>query len=84
MDESRVNGFACAAAVWLQHDHPQSGLYLWVWEQNHRVQRFDEGLGATNQELAVRENPDGSFANNLRYWWPTLDALTTDAQAQLP
>jgi len=73
-----------SVAVWLQDRHPDSGLYLWVWEQNHRAQRFYESLGAANQGLAVRENPDGSFANNFRYWWPKLTALTIDAQAQHP
>jgi ribosomal protein S18 acetylase RimI-like enzyme len=50
----------------------QSGLYLWVVEQNYRARRFYEKAGATVVGSEVHTMPDRQQVLALRCHWPNL------------
>jgi ribosomal protein S18 acetylase RimI-like enzyme len=51
-------------ARWLQQHHPDSGVYLWVFEANGNARRFYETLGARNAETVNNEVADGRIARS--------------------
>ena len=54
-------------------NYPNSGLYLWVFQDNHKAIGFYETMGGKNIECILHENPDGGSANVLRYVWVNID-----------
>jgi GNAT superfamily N-acetyltransferase len=60
---------------------PQSGLYLWVLEQNARARAFYEAMGGTCVERRDAPAPGGDPGNlsgtpaALRYTWPDPSSL---------
>jgi ribosomal protein S18 acetylase RimI-like enzyme len=63
------------AAKWASKNHPNAGLYLWVYEDNYAARRFYEKMGGENVEEHIHENPDGSSSNTLRYAWGNINAI---------
>ena len=63
------------AAKWVTKKYPNSGLYLWVYEENHAARRFYEALGGENVESHIYENPDGGSANIFRYTWTDIATI---------
>jgi ribosomal protein S18 acetylase RimI-like enzyme len=63
------------AARWLSSRYPESGVYLWVMQANHRARRFYERLGATNAGMIDKQDPGGGSAPNCRYVWPNPGAV---------
>ena len=61
-------------AEWVAKNYPDSGLYLWVYEDNHAAKAFYEKLGGENVESHIHENPDGGSANTFRYAWKSVAA----------
>ena len=57
------------AAQWVAKKYPNSGLYLWVYEDNLNAIAFYEKLGGENVESVLYENPGGGMSNTLRYAW---------------
>ena len=64
------------AANWVHGKRPQSGLYLWVYEQNHQARRFYEKLGGTETEKLFKKTVEGNQVATLRYVWTELKPLT--------
>ena len=57
---------------------PQSGLYLWVLEQNTAAQVFYAARGGTEVERGMRGPfPGGGTAISLRIAWPDPSVLLT-------
>jgi ribosomal protein S18 acetylase RimI-like enzyme len=48
---------------------PQSGLYLWVLQQNKAAQAFYDARGGRCVEGALSEPPGGGTAPTFRYAW---------------
>jgi ribosomal protein S18 acetylase RimI-like enzyme len=63
------------AAKWVSKKYPNSGLYLWVYEDNHEARRFYEKMGGKNVESQIYDNADGGSANTLRYAWTDIGKL---------
>ncbi|MEO6039557.1 MAG: GNAT family N-acetyltransferase, partial [Saprospiraceae bacterium] len=63
-----------AAAAWLRKNHPEAGMYLWVYEANVAARRFYKKMGAARVEFAQRKNPGGGVARSFRYAW-TLEKM---------
>jgi ribosomal protein S18 acetylase RimI-like enzyme len=53
-----------------QATYPQSGLYLWVYEQNAAARAFYESLDGESVERAVVQAPGGGEVAEWRYAWP--------------
>ncbi len=64
------------AANWLLGKRPQSGLYLWVYEQNHEARRFYKKLGGTTAEKLFKKTVEGKQVATLRYIWDDIKPLT--------
>jgi GNAT superfamily N-acetyltransferase len=64
------------AAEWASKNHPNLGLYLWVYEENHAARQFYERMGGENVETQLYENADGSASNVIRYAWRNLNNFT--------
>jgi len=64
------------AANWVLAQRPQSGLYLWVYEQNHQAREFYEKLGGTKVEKLLKKTVEGKQVSTLRYVWTELKPLT--------
>lgn len=58
------------AARRLLRDGSPVGLYLWVFEQNHRARQFYERAGAIAVGSAENPMPDGKRVLSVRYYWP--------------
>ena len=60
-------------------DHPDTGVYLWVYELNAPARRFYAGLGGESVERVVIEAPGGGQVAEWRVAWrqtaPLLRAL---------
>ena len=54
---------------------PESGLYLWVLEQNKPAQAFYQARGGSCAEREVSEGPGGGTIIGLRYVWPDPSVL---------
>jgi GNAT superfamily N-acetyltransferase len=61
------------AAMWASKNHPNVGLYLWVYEENHAARQFYEKMGGENVETQLYENSDGSSSNVIRYAWRNIN-----------
>ncbi len=59
-----------AVAAWCLTRHPNTGLYLWVVEQNDGARRFYARLGAADAGGDVWHPPDGSAVPVRRCVWP--------------
>jgi ribosomal protein S18 acetylase RimI-like enzyme len=57
------------ASQWLTKNYPNSGLYLWVYEDNHRARAFYEKLGGKNVERHLHDNQGGGTSYALRMVW---------------
>lgn len=66
-------------AAWCRTHYPQSGLYLWVLEQNQQARRFYERLGAADAGGDVWVPPGGGSVPRRRYAWSDLEALAGGA-----
>ncbi len=64
------------AAHWVRDKRPQSGLYLWVYEQNHQAREFYEKLGGTSAEKLFKKTVEGKQVATLRYVWIDVKPLT--------
>ena len=64
------------AAKWVRRERPQSGLYLWVYEQNHQAREFYEKLGGTSGEKLLKKTVEGKQVATLRYIWADIKPLT--------
>lgn len=64
------------AANWLLGKRPQSGLYLWVYEQNHQARRFYEKLGGTTAEKLFKKTVEDKQVATLRYIWADVRPLS--------
>ena len=53
----------------------QDGIYLWVFEANHRTRALYERLGAIVVERAVVDAPGGGQASAWRYAWESASQL---------
>jgi GNAT superfamily N-acetyltransferase len=76
-------------AAWCLAEHANSGLYLWVLEQNSRARRFYESLGAKDVESKSSVPPGGGATVAHRYVWPpaklaALCALKGEAAPESP
>lgn len=60
-------------ARWSLANYPESGMYLWVLEQNTRAQAFYKRLGATDAEGATWDAPDGGKVSSRRYAWSVVE-----------
>jgi ribosomal protein S18 acetylase RimI-like enzyme len=63
------------AAKWVAKKYPNSGLYLWVYEDNHAARHFYEKMGGKNVESQIYDNADGGSANIFRYAWTDIEKL---------
>jgi ribosomal protein S18 acetylase RimI-like enzyme len=63
------------AVEWASKNYPNTGLYLWVYEDNVASLRFYEKMGGENVETQLYENADGSSSNIMRYAWQNLDTF---------
>ncbi len=64
------------AAKWVREHYPDSGFYLWVYEDNQLARRFYEKMGGKNVEKHLHDNPGGGASYALRYVW--VDSRLTD------
>jgi GNAT superfamily N-acetyltransferase len=64
------------AANWVLAKRPQSGLYLWVYEQNYQARRFYEKLGGTTAEKLFKKTVEDKQVATLRYVWTEVKPLT--------
>jgi ribosomal protein S18 acetylase RimI-like enzyme len=55
--------------------HPDTGMYLWVYEQNARARRFYAGLGGEPVERAIIQAPGGGPVAEWRYVWQHATSL---------
>ncbi|MEM7125446.1 MAG: N-acetyltransferase [Chloroflexota bacterium] len=56
---------------------PQGGIYLEVFEENHRARRYYEKLGAEVIERSVADAPGGGKVAEWLYAWPLVEQLNT-------
>lgn len=63
------------AASWVIDHYPDSKLYLWVYEKNHKAIGFYEKMGGKNVGSQVYENPGGGYSTALRYAWADAHTL---------
>lgn len=56
-------------ATWNLVEHPGSGVYLWVLDQNTRAQAFYQNLGARNVGSKRTVPPGGGSTVARRYAW---------------
>lgn len=56
----------------LLHQGYEEGMYLWVFEANHRARQFYERLGAKAIERAVINAPGGGMVAEWRYAWESI------------
>jgi GNAT superfamily N-acetyltransferase len=54
---------------------PNSPLYLWVLEPNHKARAFYEKFGATNFETLTGKDPIGHPLQQCRYIWHDASSL---------
>jgi GNAT superfamily N-acetyltransferase len=66
-------------ARWCGAYYPDSGLYLWVVEQNAQARRFYEGLGATDRGGDLWVPPGGGEVKRRRYVWSDVRRLVLGA-----
>jgi ribosomal protein S18 acetylase RimI-like enzyme len=66
------------AGKWVAENYPQSGIYLWVYADNHDAILFYEKMGGQHVESALHDNPDGSISNTYRYVWTDIAVLLND------
>ncbi|WP_167858403.1 GNAT family N-acetyltransferase [Methylobacterium nonmethylotrophicum] len=59
-----------AAAEWSLSAYPNSGIYLWCFEQNEPARRFYERRGGVLVERSMHEAPGGGERPVLRFHWP--------------
>jgi GNAT superfamily N-acetyltransferase len=57
------------AMVWAKENHPNQGVYLWVFEANTPSRGFYEAMGGTNVERILHHNEDDTEGYALRYVW---------------
>jgi GNAT superfamily N-acetyltransferase len=57
-------------AGWCTPRYPESGLYLWVVEQNAPARAFYERLGGRAEDTSDWEPPGGGVVLLRRYVWP--------------
>ncbi|WKN44509.1 GNAT family N-acetyltransferase [Tunicatimonas pelagia] len=62
-------------AQWVHQRNCNSGLYLWVYEENTAARSFYERIGGTVAETTTVENPGGGVASVLRIIWPDPSAV---------
>ncbi|HYV59733.1 MAG TPA: GNAT family N-acetyltransferase [Acidimicrobiia bacterium] len=72
----RLMGESAQAVV---DQRPDSGLYLWVLQQNVAAQTFYEAIGGRRAGEGVSHPPGGGTAPKLRYAWPDPAALVRSA-----
>ena len=53
----------------------EEGIYLWVFEKNHRTRKFYERLGAKAIEHTVIDAPGGGKVAEWLYAWESLSHL---------
>ena len=53
----------------------EEGIYLWVFEANHRTRTFYERLGANVVERTVTNAPGGGEVAEWRYAWESVTHL---------
>jgi ribosomal protein S18 acetylase RimI-like enzyme len=58
-----------AVADWSEKEHPGTGLYLWVLDQNARAQAFYQRLGAKDVGSKTTVPPGGGSTVARRYIW---------------
>ena len=58
------------------------GIYLWVFEANHRARRYYERLGAEAVERCVIDAPGGGTVAEWLYAWGTIGELNAAIAAQ--
>jgi len=63
------------AADWLERDHPDRGIFLWVLEANTAARAFYERLGAHDAGVTTMETHGGALVRSCRYTWPSPAAL---------
>ena len=72
-----------AAASALIESRPESGVFLWVLEQNAAAQAFYERRGGERHERQLGgPYPGGGRAFKLRYAWPDPSLLVVDDTTQ--
>ena len=64
------------AGAWLDHRHPELGVYLLVLEANSSARRFYERLGARNAGMTTMETHGGAMVRSCRYAWPRAALLS--------
>ena len=67
--------------AWLGTRYPESGVFLWVLEQNSSARRFYERLGARNEGVSVTETHGGAVVRSCRYTWRRPELLSRDSKA---
>lgn len=81
-EQGRGTGARLVAGIarWTQATHPESGLYLWVLDQNQQARRFYERLAGRDAEGSRWNAPDGSALPVRRYVWSSSDLPRLVAQ----
>lgn len=62
-------------AVWLHHQHPHSGLYLWVFAANVQAIRFYERLGGQLADEKMEMDFGDKPVRSLRYVWKDVASI---------
>lgn len=57
------------AMDWSKEHYPQSGIYLWVYEDNHAARQFYKKMGSQEADAHLHDNPGGGTANAIRCVW---------------
>lgn len=57
------------AIEWSKENYPQSGVYLWVFEDNQAARQFYLKMGAEEKDKHLHDNPDGGQAYAIRCVW---------------
>lgn len=55
--------------------YPNTGMYLWVLEQNHDANRFYRALGGEKVETVNGADIGNQIVLKSRYFWPSMSIL---------
>lgn len=64
----------------IQMGYPESGMYLWVLEQNSDAHKFYEAMGGQKIETVVGHDIGDRPVMKVRYYWPSVEKLLVRAK----
>ncbi|MGX7705066.1 GNAT family N-acetyltransferase [Methylobacterium sp. Gmos1] len=76
-------GLLAAAADWSLRSYPDSGIYLWCFEQNEAARRFYERRGGVAVERSTHNVPGGGDRPVIRYHWSDPAVLSQPGSTDL-